>query len=138
MREGWLGDDYLILFAASELDSVLERYALSKWLPGYVILGLRNWDELIVRDAAGRTHTIPAVPMDLKYMSPFLLPNSDTILECDQRYTGKIQWHIKPIVFSGDPVDPKNVTWIDHEAHAPLVIFWNRIYQEAKGSPVNF
>jgi hypothetical protein len=34
MKEGWTGDDYLILFDESEIATATDRYALSQLLPG--------------------------------------------------------------------------------------------------------
>jgi hypothetical protein len=70
VEEGWFGDDYLILFAGSELRAACKRYAISDWLPGYEVVGLKGWDDLIVRDAGFRTYSIPAVPLDLRFWSP--------------------------------------------------------------------
>ncbi len=128
----WLGDDYLILFADSELASASERYAISKWLPGYTVVGLRGWDDLIVKDGVGQTHSIPAVPLDLQYMAAFVVPGSKHDLEDDQpRYAGKIKWYVKPIVFGGE-VNNENTIWINHTEHAGLVNFWNRLYWHVK------
>jgi len=41
MKEGWIGDDYLILFDESEVTTVTDRYALSQLLPSCQALGLR-------------------------------------------------------------------------------------------------
>jgi hypothetical protein len=92
--EGWLGNDYLILFAGPELHAASERYTISDWLPGYEVAGLRGWDDLILRDAAFRTFSIPAVPLDLKYLEPFALPECGTTLEYDHRFAGKIKWYV--------------------------------------------
>jgi hypothetical protein len=72
MNEGW--DDYLILFDELEVATMTERYALSQFLPGYQVLGLRGWDDFIVCDSQGRTFSIPTVPLELKYLSPFAVP----------------------------------------------------------------
>jgi hypothetical protein len=54
MREGWYGEEYLVLFDASEVSEASVRYDIASSLPGYEVLGLRGWDDLIVRDTAGR------------------------------------------------------------------------------------
>jgi hypothetical protein len=59
MREGWHGDDYLTLFADSEVDAASARYAISALLPGYEVVGLRSWDELIVKDRAEERSLLP-------------------------------------------------------------------------------
>jgi hypothetical protein len=52
-------------------------------------------------------------------------------METDSRFTGRIKWYIKPVVFGGDPNPGENVTWVTHEQHAELVAWWNRKYREA-------
>jgi len=131
MDEGWLGDDYLILFAASELRAASERYTISDWLPGYEVVGLRAWDDLILRDAGFRTYSIPTVPLDLQYLEPFAVPKCGTILEFDQRFAGKIKWYVHPLVFGGEVTD-ENTTWVDHPTHAGLVGWWNKLYRSIK------
>jgi hypothetical protein len=131
MDEGWLGNDYLILFAASELRGASERYTISDWLPGYEVVGLRGWDDLILRDAGFRTYSIPAVPLDLKYLEPFALPECGTTLEYNQRFAGKIKWYVHPLVFGGE-VTEENTTWVDHPTHGGLVGFWNKMYRSIK------
>ena len=128
MREGWLNDDYLILFADTELPSIAQRYAIEQTLPGYTILGLRGWDDFIVRDASGNTYTVPTVPLDKRYLQAFTLPVSAT-LEVDDRFKEKIKWYITPLIFGGDPDNPTNLTWVSHEQHAQLVAWWNKQYR---------
>jgi hypothetical protein len=53
MTEGWRGDDYFILFSASEVPVQSDRYGIAEFLPGYSVLGPIGWDDFIVQDAAG-------------------------------------------------------------------------------------
>jgi hypothetical protein len=69
MKEGWVEDDYLILFSQSEIPAVTDRYAFSHSLPGYQVLGLRGWDDFIILDSQRRTFSIPTVPLDPQYHS---------------------------------------------------------------------
>ena len=131
MKEGRLGDEYLILFAEGETASATERYQLEAWLPGFVLVGIRSWDDLIVRDVGGRTYTIPSVPLDQKHLAPFSLPQSPS-LDADDRYTGKIKWYVSPLVFGGDPRAKDNINWVNHDQHAALVAWWNAKYVELK------
>jgi hypothetical protein len=43
MREGWHGDDYLVLFDESEVAAASARYEVSRFLPGFKVLGLLSW-----------------------------------------------------------------------------------------------
>ena len=62
MIEGWNGADYLILFDEGEISPVSDRYAISCSLPGFQVIGLRGWDDFIVRDSAGHIYCVPTVP----------------------------------------------------------------------------
>lgn len=128
MQEGWHADDYLILFSEAEVPSASNRYEISKFLPGYQIIGLRSWDDFILRDALGHAYRVPAVPLDPKYVEPFHMPDPRQALESDGRYCGKIKWYIKPIVFGGKGEIGDNLTWVSHEQHGKLVLWWNNLY----------
>ena len=132
MQEGWLGDNYLILFSGSEAETASQRYALSEALPRYMLLGIAGWDDFIVRDSSGRTYRVPTVPLDPDLLTPFDLPDDPATLQTDVRFTGKIKWYVKPIVFGGDPDIGDNLTWVTHEQHAPLVAWWNQQYRALK------
>jgi hypothetical protein len=132
MREGWHKDDYLILFDEEEISAVSDRYAISQSLPGYQVVGMRGWDDFIVRDTAGRTYSLPTLVPDPRHLAPVVLPNDRTVLKSDDRFTGKIKWYVKPILFGGSPDPDENLTWVSHEQHAQLVRWWNQKYRELK------
>jgi hypothetical protein len=98
MREGW-HDDYLVLLSDQESSDASRGYEIQKFLPGYQIAGLRGWDDFIVRDASGGVFTVPTVPMDPQYLAAWTPPPDSALLEPDSRFTGKIKWYTKPIVF---------------------------------------
>jgi len=135
MDEGWLGDDYLILFDEAEVAAASDRYAISQLLPGYQVLGLRGWDDFILRDSAGQTYSVPTVPTDPKYLSPFSLPEVGASLSPDPRFHGRIKWYVMPTVFGGDPRVGKNLSWVSHEQHAQLVRWWNDKYRALTSQP---
>jgi hypothetical protein len=124
MDEGWYGEDYLILFAEAEIAGAAERYGISPQLPGYQVLGLRSWDDFILRDSIGHTHVVPTVPAVPEHLAPFAVPR-EPILQPDERYRGNIKWYVNPIVFGGDPNAGENLIWVSHEQHAQLVKWWN-------------
>ena len=127
MKEGWFGDEHLILFDKSEIEAISVRYAIGKFLPGCRVLGLKGWDDFIIQDALGRTCTIPTVPLDTQYLSPFDIPAEEALVK-DKRFEGKIKWHTQPIVFGGDPAIGENMIWVSLEEHAELVRWWNNQY----------
>jgi hypothetical protein len=127
MKEGWLADDYLILFETSEIESTTLRYGLPEFLPGYEVIGLRGWDDLIVSDSAGQTYTVPSVPLVTKYLEPYSIPAGNP--EPEELLSGKIKWYVQPLAFNGDPEAESNIIWVTHEQHGQLVIWWNTRYQ---------
>ena len=42
VNEGWLGDDYLILFDEAEVETASDRYEISQLLPGCLPKPLRS------------------------------------------------------------------------------------------------
>jgi hypothetical protein len=132
MTEGWHGEDYLVIFETSDVDAVSECYGISAQLPGYRIVGLRGWDDFIVRNSQGQTYTVPTVPLDSQYLKPFKLPEDISTLQSDERFTGKIKWYVKPVVFGGDPAIGENVRWLNQEQHAQFVKWWNAQYSALK------
>jgi hypothetical protein len=136
MQEGWLNDDYLILFEDEhEAEAAADRYALASTLPGFRLIGLRGWDEFLVVDKNGDVFSVPTVPLDRNDLAPFQMPSDAVILERDDRFVGKIKWYVKPVVFGGDPRIGDNLVWVSHEEHAQLVRWWNEQYRALK-SPV--
>ena len=130
MKEGWLGDEYLILFEGSEIDAAADRYALALALPGFDLIGLRGWDDFIVRDQDGDVFSVPTVPFGIKELTPFQMPNGVPDLQPDDRFAGRIKWYVKPVVFGGDPKIGDNLVWVTHAEHAELVRWWNEQYRE--------
>jgi hypothetical protein len=132
MLEGWHGDDYLILFDESEVATASDRYEVLRLLPGFKVLGLRSWDDFIVRNVSGQIYSVPTLPLEARYLTPLSLPDGATTLNPDTRFTGKTKWYMKPIVFGGDAGVGENLVWVSHEEHAQLVKFWNDKYRTLK------
>lgn len=129
MDEGWHDSQYLILFTEAEIPLVSERYGIAATLRGFQLLGLRGWDDFIVRDAAGGVFTVPSVPCISQHLAPFRMPPRGAILARDERFVGRIRWYVKPIVFGGDPSRGENLMWVSHDQHVQLVRWWNEQYR---------
>ena len=132
MREGWHNEDYLVLLSDQESSDASRGYGIQGYMPGYQILGLRGWDDFIVRDEAGGVSTVPTVPMDRRHLAAWTLPAYSAVLEPDARFAGRIKWHTKPLVFGGDVNDPTNTIWVSHEVHMQLVTWWNALYRDVR------
>ena len=133
MREGWCNDRYLVLFDELEIEEATRAYLAGGELSGYAVVGLDFWDDLIVRDGAGSAFTVPAVPVDAVHLTPTTL-RAGVTLSPDSRFTGKVKWYIKPLIFGGDPQDNSNIAWVSHEQHRQAVSWWNQKYREIKGN----
>lgn len=130
MIEGWSRDDYLILFE-EDASGLEQAYALAQSLPGHRLLGLRNWDDFIIQDEAGAVFCVPTVPLRAEQAEPFVLPEAAAhSLRPDPRFTGRIKWYLKPIVFGGDPAVGANLVWVSLAQHAELVRYWNDIHRK--------
>jgi hypothetical protein len=132
MLEGWQGDDYLILFDEAESADFSAKYEIGKYLAGYLIVGLKGWDDFLVMGPDGTLATVPTVPLTAEYLAPLEIPIDPGQIEPDSRYAGTVKWYTKPVVFGGDPLDAENTTWVPLEQHVELVKWWNDQYQKVK------
>lgn len=130
MREGWSGDEYLVLFE-EDAERLQAAYGITSALAGYRLLGLRGWDDFIVEDLRGALFVIPTVPIDVTYMKPFAIRDAIALVP-DERLKARIKWYVTPLVFGGDPNLGDNVTWITLDEHPKLVAWWNQKYRELR------
>lgn len=132
MIEGCIRDDYLVFFdPRREVAAATAEYGVSDALPGYAVVGLRGWEDLVLSREGGGIYTVPAVPIDPEWLEAYDLPNAEQ-LRADARFVGKIKWHIKPLVLGGSPTDNENVTWVSHAKHREFVRYWNSMYRKLK------
>ena len=133
MIEGWHGEDYLVLFdEPSEAAQITDGYGLIGFIPGHIIVGLKFWDDFILRNAKGQLFTLPAVPMDMQYLKPLPLIIDRSAVRSDDRFKNKIKWFIKPLVFGGNAILENNRTWLSLAQHQDAVKWWNQKYRELK------
>ena len=131
MREGWSNDNYWSLSEdQAESERLTDIYGLADYLPDYIIVGLKGWDDFILCDHASQYFLVPTVPLVRTYIEPFRFPAEPMRLELDERFTNKIKWYVQPIVFGGDPTDESNMLWVSQEWHAQVVKGWNKRYLE--------
>lgn len=133
MIQGWHDDDYIILFEEqSESVAMTERYAAKDSLPGYTIVGIRGWDDFILRDADGLLYTVPTVPLAAEHLRPYGFDVASAILRADSRVADMIKWYVQSIIFGGDPLSQQNIAWITLDQHVDAVKWWNTKYRESK------
>ena len=134
MIEGWLEDQYLILFNDDEIELATDRYGCRNLLPDFEVIGLIGWDDLLVRDSSRTTSRVPSVPLVEDHTTRWALPSDLSSLKTDDRFTGRIKWYLKPVIFGGDPESKENLAWLTHEQHREAVTWWNKKYHEVKAS----
>ena len=61
-REGWLGEDYIRIYAEHGRDRVARLYAFERFLPGYVPWGSWGLDALCL-GPDGRLYLVPWIPL---------------------------------------------------------------------------
>ncbi|WP_218191712.1 SMI1/KNR4 family protein [Pseudomonas sp. B28(2017)] len=143
--EGWLGEDYFILWRADDLVSLNHKYEVEHYAPGIFLFGstgsgdawgfdLRANPPTVVRIpfvgmAAGHVETVAnsfseLLQLSASHPTPSLKPASE--------HAGMELFEIQPIIFGGDPVDPANKEWKSREEHIQLVRFWNQTLEKAK------
>lgn len=131
MIQGWHNDDYLVLFEEQgEALKMADRYAIASSLPNYSLVGIRSWDDFILRDTKNQFFTIPTVPLDAQYIQPFALEIDLSKITADHRFANKIKWYVKPLVFGGDANAEGNITWITIDEHVEAVKWWNQLYRD--------
>lgn len=133
MIEGWHNNGYLILFEGQQEEAeYAQRYGIADYLPGYVLTGLWDWDDFILRDEKGGYFTVPTVPLAAEFLRPFSTKIDHSIIRADAGYAGKIKWYKQPIVLGGDPRAGENMVWVPIEAHIEMVKWWNKVYRDVK------
>lgn len=133
MQEGWYQEQHFILFDEDEAEAATQRYAIAETLPGFRIVGLRGWDDFILRHTARRLFTVPTLPAIARYLAP--LSDLPPYLESDHFRRGFIKWYVQPLVFGGSPEVEDNVIWLDQQQHAAIVVWWNRKYRAIVSAP---
>lgn len=135
MKEGWLDDDYMILFDEAEFRLKEKEYDFARFLPGYRPVGLFGWDDFLVTSADGKIiFRVPAVPLTLQGMVEVSSDLSRAELKPDPKLLGKVKWYVKPLVFGGDPNPGENMIWISHKDHPQAVKYWNQMYLDVAGN----
>jgi hypothetical protein len=54
-----------------------DHYGVPVALPGFNLIGLRGWDDFLVRDENGNIFSVPSVPLDKSHLAPFRCPPAE-------------------------------------------------------------
>ncbi len=147
--EGFVGHEYLRLFALTQLSWVNDAYGVDTHLPGHCMFGTNGCGEAYLfgpPTAAERpVIRVSFIPLDLDYVSQswpsfdhFLLalvnappdsPDDPYPYTPDPDAIGKELHEVHPIALGGSPTDPANKVLVPVAKHAELVTFWNNAFK---------
>jgi hypothetical protein len=136
-REGWLGEDYVRIYATSDRSRIAKLYEFETLLPGYEPWGSWGLDALCLGPDA-RLYAIDWIPLHEEFRKERY--ESVTAFEDDigrlneatqsyEHFRKEVHF-VKPIAFGGDPKEAP--VMVDQSAHAELCRFWNRTYARLK------
>lgn len=131
MTEGWSGDQYYSLFDNADHSKATKAYDVDRLLPGYTVIGLIGWDDLLLSNNGGY-FTCPTVPIVPEHVTPFSAAELPSELETDVQHAGTVKWYVTPLIFGGNPADDSNIVWVDYAKHQELVQWWNAKYAEVR------
>ena len=146
--EGFVGHEYLRLFALDQLLWVNDAYGVGTYLPGHCMFGSNGCGEAYLFGpptvAERAVIRVSFIPLDPDYVSQswpsfdqFLLalvnappdnPDDPYPYTPDPDAIGKELHEVHPIALGGSPTDPANKVLVPVEKHAELVAFWNRTF----------
>ena len=133
MIQGWNNSNYLYLIESqTESLNLANKYKINGILSEYQFYGILNWDEFILKDGSSQYFKIPTVPFVANFLKPIPDFEPNVNLSPDPKLFNLIRWHVKPVVFGGDPVSETNISWVDFDQHIDLVIWWNEQYRHHK------
>lgn len=148
--EGFISDSYCRFYAVEDLIPLNEVFLVKEFAPELFIFGSNGGGEAFafnIKNIPCSSVEIPFIPMDIKWAKSlgntisdfFSHLSSRTDLETtgvspsiNKALIGKEIHEIQPVVFGGDPLDPKNKIPLSPNDHAKLVVFWNKIWQGRK------
>jgi hypothetical protein len=86
--EGFIGDNYLILWKAGELSTFNREYEVERYAPGLLLFGSDGGGEgygFDTRDAAMPVVRVPFIGMDLRYATPVAMSFTDFLAQLEKR-----------------------------------------------------
>lgn len=144
--EGFLGDNYCRLYPLDKLVSLNQTLSVKEFAPEIFIFGSNGNGEAFAFEMISSSLSfikIPFIPMDTKYAN-FLGKTTKEFIEnlggntnkpstqINRALIGKEIHEIQPIIFGGDPLDPKNKALVPIGEYTKLILFWNKIWRRRK------
>ena len=136
-REGWIGNDYVRIYAAADRHRIAKLYDFPTFLPGYEPWGSWGLDALCLGPDS-HLHVLDWIPLErsfLKVRYASVAAFEEDVARLHEATTAyehfqKEVHFVQPLVFGGDPkVAP---VMVDQATHAEACRFWNKTYRELK------
>jgi len=136
-REGWIGKEYVRVYAASDRQRVAALYDFPTFLPGYEPWGSGGLDALCLGPDS-RLYTIDWIPLDEsfrkeRYASAAAFEEDIArLLEATPAYEHfqKEVHFVHPLALGGSPKTAPIM--LDQARHAEACRFFNKVYARAK------
>jgi len=140
-REGWLGKEYVRIYAVADRSRIAQLYEFSTFLPGYEPWGSWGLDALCLGPDA-RLYVTDWIPLEERYRKQRYASIAD--FEADiarlheaspayQHFQKEVHY-AHPIVLGGDPkIAP---IMLDQDTHAKACCFFNRLCRHVKEKAV--
>ena len=140
--EGFVGDGYVRIYPQADAVWLNEQSPFREFRDSIYVFGSTGGGETYGFDpkAGNRVVQIPFIPFLRDYARPIATGLRTWLLSGRaaepqaQELVGKEIHEIKPIVFGGDPVDPKNKTLVDFRPYIEVVVWFNNLYRQMQPS----
>lgn len=145
--EGWVAGDYLAMWPVGRLGELNDRARIASFAPSLVAFATNGGGEGYFFDrATGEFINSPMIGLGDVEPTP-VGTSFDAMLEWiaaanpapgngpttpDPSRFGRVIHEITPIIFGGDPVDPKNKAWVPLAEYADVVAWWNDQVRNAR------
>ena len=136
-REGWLGEEYVRIYAETDRPRVAELYDFATFLPGYEPWGSWGLDALCL-GPDGQLYTVDWVPLEQDLQKERY--GSVAEFEADiarlheagpsYEHFQKEVHYAHPLVLGGDP--QATPVMLDQATHAQACCFFNKLCREVK------
>ena len=133
-------ENFLVLWGHDELERFNEAYEVRTYASDLLLIGSTGLGEALAYDygdpatpvvfvpfvGLSRTRTLFAAASLKEYILKLGPIKPQGLGEADETEV----FEIKPILFGGDPVDPKNKTFVNRSQHIELARFWNKLLRD--------
>jgi hypothetical protein len=136
-REGWIDDEYVRIYAASNRQYLAKLYDFPTFLPGYEPWGSWGLDALCL-GSDSRLYVLDWIPLEKSFLKERYasvaafeegIARLHDATPAYEYYQKEIHF-VQPLIFGGDPkIAP---VMVDQTTHAEACRFWNKTYRELK------